>query len=229
VTGNYNWWVQGWNTVGTSAWSNTANFTVNAPAPAIPTGLTTSGSLTTPPVQPTYTWTHDPNTSWYQLYVSNASGVVIQTWYEVGVGLTCTSTCSIQPPTTLANGNYNWWVQGWNSVGTSAWSNTANFTVNAPAPLQPTGLNTTGTANQPTYTWTHDPNSTWYQIQVNGAAGVVLQTWYQVGINITCASTCSITPTTILANGSYTWWVHGYNPVGNGAWSDGANFNVNVP
>jgi hypothetical protein len=74
--------------------------------------------------------------------------------------------------------------------------------------------------------WNHDPNTTWYQIQVNGASGVVLQMWYQVGVGITCASTCAITPATILASGSYTWWVQGWNTVAFGAWSAGANFNV---
>lgn len=98
------------------------------------TGLNISGSLTTPPVQPTYTWTHDPIAQWYQVQLNSTSGVVFNTWYEVGNGLTCSATCSITPAVALNNGNYTWWVQGYNAVGTSAWSAGDTFTVAIPAP-----------------------------------------------------------------------------------------------
>lgn len=227
--GDYTWWVQGINHAGGTWNAVGATFHVGPPPPLAPTNLTDQVVDNTV----TFTWDHDANATWYQLYVNKPSGNVLAKWYEVGNGLTCSSTCSITPTHNFQNNNYTWWVQGYNNAGNGPWSASDTFTINVPLPVQPTGLAESGSLVtppvQPTYTWNHDPNTTWYQVQLNGPSGTVFVKWYEVGNGLTCTSTCSITPTGALSNGAHTWWVQGYNNVGMGLWSTGDTFTVAVP
>jgi hypothetical protein len=74
-------------------------------------------------------WSHDSNTTWYEVYVSGAGGQIIDRWYEVGVGITCSSTCTLTLPETFAVDDYTFWVRGWNASGYSEWTAAQNFNV----------------------------------------------------------------------------------------------------
>lgn len=231
--GAYQWWVQGWNEVAKAgAWSATANFAVAVPAPAEPTGLQTIGNLVTAPVMPTFEWGHDGISTWYEFYLSGPNGKVLNQWYQAS-GLSCGGICTLDPSLTLANGAYQWWVRGWNeSQGSGVWnSSPANFTVAIPPPPAPTGLNVTNTGNvpaTPTFEWNHSAGTSWYEVYVSGANGIVLNQWFAVGNGVTCGGTCTITPALSLPAGEYQWWVRGWNAsVGNGPWNAVAdNFTV---
>jgi len=80
----------------------------------------------------------------------------------------------------------------------------------------------------PTYTWSANSDATSYHLYVNDSTGNkvnVIYTAAQAG----CSSgtgTCSVTPTTVLASGSATWWVAGKNQYGQGPWSNPKHFTV---
>lgn len=232
--GDYQWFVTPWaEWSGTGTASNVANFEVNVPAASKPTGLTEVGSLTTPPVTPQFQWAHDGTASWYQLYVNASSGTVIDQWFDVST-LACGATCTVSPDVSLTNGNHIWWVRGWNSThGNGEWSDEATFNVDVPAPTQPTGLTVIGDLNVnpviPQFQWAHDGIAEWYQLYVAKGGTVVISQWFDVA-TLACGATCTASPNVLLANGDYMWWVLPWTSThGNGTWSDGANFTVNVP
>ena len=79
----------------------------------------------------------------------------------------------------------------------------------------------------PTYTWNAVANSTWYHIWVNDSKGTFGEKWYTAE-EVGCPAgtgTCSLDPGTVLAPGTYTWWIQAwYNAYG--PWSDGKPFYV---
>jgi hypothetical protein len=79
----------------------------------------------------------------------------------------------------------------------------------------------------PTYTWWAVANATWYHIWVNRGTGTLGEKWYTAE-EVGCPSgtgTCSLSPGTELAPGTYTWWIQAwYNAYG--PWSDGKPFYV---
>ena len=188
----------------------------NSTLPDQPTGLNNTGNMTSLPLSVTYEWNHDNKAIWYRLYAMNNSGYVLDEWYQVGVDITCTNTCTINPASVLpTNGNYQWWLIGWNTYGYGTWSLGASFTVNVPAPAQPTGLTTVGSLTQPpiapSLQWSHDSNTQWYNIIVNQGANQVINQWVD---GATCSGTCTITPTIAYQNGDYTWTVQGWSAYG---------------
>jgi uncharacterized repeat protein (TIGR03803 family) len=178
---------------------------------------------------PTYTWSADPNSTWYALYVNDSSGNRINTWYTAeqagcsgGTGI-----CNVSPGTALVPGSAVWWIRSWNSNGYSLWSDGMPFAVPpGKAALEyPSGTINTSV---PGYKWNAVPGSTWYWLYVDDSSGNRISTWYtaeQAG----CSSgtgTCSVSPGTALTPGSAVWWVETYGPNGYGPWSDGLSFSV---
>ncbi len=89
----------------------------------------------------------------------------------------------------------------------------------------------TSSTNQPTYTWSAVPGSTWYYLWVNGPSGNVIQQWYTAA-QAGCASgtgTCSVTPAITLDAGSHTWWIQTWNDIGTGPWSNAMTFTAPQP
>ena len=231
ASGNATWWIQSWNSHGVGPFSSAMNFNVGGPPP--PTTLISPNSTITD-TTPTYTWEAVPTSTWYYLWVNDSTGNVIKTWYTASQANCASGTgvCSITPSTVLANGSGIWWVQTWNSHGYGPWSEPFNFNVGGPPP--PTTLvspKTTIADTTPTYTWEAVSNSTWYYLWVNDSTGNVIKTWYTAS-QANCASgtgNCSVTPNTVLADGSGIWWVQTWNSNGHGPWSEHLNFNVGGP
>ena len=230
-SGNHTWWVQTYNTAGNGAWSNPLNFSISSNSPPEKTTLLSPSGIMTD-TTPSYSWDAVSNSTWYYLWVNDASGNVIKKWYTASA-LGCASgeqTCSITPTTVLSTGNHTWWVQTYNTAGNGAWSNPLNFSVSSntlgkTTLLSPSGITTETT---PSYSWDAVSNSTWYYLWVNDASGNIIKKWYTASA-LGCASgeqTCSITPTAVLSTGDYTWWVQTYNAAENGAWSNGLNFTI---
>jgi FtsP/CotA-like multicopper oxidase with cupredoxin domain len=239
VVGAYYYRVSADNTVGdtstpgfptmaaNSAWSNTALAGAGPPA-AILVSPSGPGIVATP----TYTWNAVPGATWYQLWVADSANYPkIDRWYTAaGVGCPAgTGTCSVTPADVLANGPATWWIQWWSPTGYGLWSAGMNFTVSLPQTsatlVSPSG--NTGTTT-PTYTWNAVPGMTWYYLWVNDSTGNKILQWYEA-VTAGCAAgtgTCSVTPTTALANGAGTWWVQTWSPAGYGPWSAGMAITV---
>ena len=185
--------------------------------PAQPSLVSPTGTTTDP--TPTYRWNAVWSASWYRLYVNDSTGNRIAQWYTA-TDCGCSSglgQCSLTPSVTIADGNATWWIMAYNgSYG--PWSSPMGFTVlGEPVLLSPSG---TITDTTPTYRWNPVPTATWYNLYVNDATGNRINTWY-TATTLGCSGgtgTCTLTPTTVLNNGSGTWWVRAYNGA-YGLWS----------
>ncbi|MFZ5912456.1 MAG: C39 family peptidase [Chloroflexota bacterium] len=186
---------------------------------------------------PTYTWNKVNNVTWYYLWVNGPSGNVIKQWYDSSV---CgASTCSVTPSTPLGGGSHTWWVQTYNSAGYGPWSSSMTFSTTVPTPPGAATLSSPsgyiGESYTPTYTWSKvietggqtESAATYYYLWVQGASGPVIKQWY--ASSVCGASTCSVTPSTALGGGNYTWWVQTWNSAGYGPWSSGLTFSTATP
>ena len=109
---------------------------------------------------------------------------------------------------------------------TDSWVSTCQTgTVSRPA--APTLLGPLGqtSSNTPTFTWSNVGNASWYQLWVNGPSGFWGAPWYEVGAgSVFCGNnSCGVTPLNA-TDGTYTWWVRGWNQAGSGSWSSGGTF-----
>jgi hypothetical protein len=220
-SGPYVWWVQTWNQAGYGPWSTSLYFTTGVcETPSAPTLLSPSG--TDVGATPAFRWEATPAATWYLLWVNGPLGNVYQGWVKAAD--VCTgSTCEVVPGVVLSNGPYIWWLLPWNPCGMGPWSAGLEFTVGPSDPPGPiTLVSPSGTISDttPTYVWNFVEIATWYRLWVNGPTGEVLDEWYRP-MDVCDGGTglCQVTPDTALAEGAYSWWLHGWNSYGAGPWS----------
>jgi trimeric autotransporter adhesin len=206
------------------------NFTASGP-PVKATLVSPSGTITT--TRPVYRWNAVSGSTFYNLVVSDSTGIKINRWFsatEAGCSAG-TGICSVSPATDIQVGPANWWIDTWNPNGPGPWSDTGSFTVSAPEPpgkatqISPSESIDT---NLPTYTWNPASRAIWYWLYVYDSKGNVISSWYSAS-QAGCpdgTGTCSIKPETPVAVGKASWWVVGWNTSGLGIWSDGLSFDV---
>jgi hypothetical protein len=93
--------------------------------------------------------------------------------------------------------------------------------------ISPSG---TITENTPTYTWNAVENATDYNLRVNDRTGSKVDQWYSAD-QVNCGDgtgECSVTPATVLADGSSMWWIQTWNNFGFGPWSATMSFTVDT-
>jgi RHS repeat-associated protein len=155
--------------------------------------------------------------------VGDFTNIVFSRLYDTSV---CSGSCaSINSGTpALPIGSYWWGIQPQNAAGGGTWS-TMNLQVQAPpAPTlsSPSGSVATST---PTFTWSASSGptaATSYLLQLMNGATTVYQPTYTPG-QASCGTTCSVTPTTALTAGTYTWSVKAMNAAGS-TWSSSLSF-----
>ncbi|MFM7057248.1 MAG: hypothetical protein ACKO2P_10040 [Planctomycetota bacterium] len=201
-------------------YSNFVTFTIDVPAPGIPTLLKPAGETGEP--FPLFEWTQAANAKVYTLWVINRTTgqrVIFRTDYN---GLTYTHFSA------LANGSYRAWLQATNSVGEkSPWSRAVDFVVAALKPVAPTLLSpaSSTTSASPQFTWT-DVKAARYELQVNNLT--TGQSRFIFVSNIPGTQT-SFDPTTVFTQGSYVAWVRGFNGSDEpGPWSAALRFSVDI-
>ena len=84
-----------------------------------------------------------------------------------------------------------------------------------PTPIGPSGSTTDAT---PTYTWNAVSEATHYELAVRGRTGLVVMQ-AEATTAVCSGATCSVTPTSALAGGTYAWVVRAKNAAGAGPWS----------
>jgi hypothetical protein len=229
AVGAAEWKVQTYGNCGFGPWSALMSFTVTcmdaAATPISPSGTTTDIT------KPTYTWQAVSGAMWYQLLVTDSTGIKILQWYSASAAgcASGTGNCSVTPATALAVGAAEWKIQTYGNCGFGPWSDPMSFTVTcldvAATPISPSGTITTLT---PTYTWGAVSGATWYQLLVTDSIGIEILQWYSASA-AGCASgtgNCSVTPTTALTTGATEWKVQTYGNCGFGPWSDPMPFTV---
>lgn len=186
--GTYQMWVRGIDASGLAAgWSSVWQFSTAAQATAV--SPNTPGFTN----QPQFTWQTVPFAATYTIFVQNrATGATVLNQ----AGRTGTSWT---PGTTLARGDYRWWVRGVSASGVlGSWSVPMDFNVGGkPIVLTPTGT----TGNQPQFSWSNVQDAATYQLWVSrlDVPSVVIN---QAGLTAT-----NFTPGAALAAGTYRVWV----------------------
>ena len=183
---------------------------------------------------PTYTWNAVSNSTWYYLWVNKATKKKFTKWYKASDAGCSNGTgeCKVTPNISLANGDYKWWIQTWNSNGYGPWSSGMDFTLTGVGgpPIAATLVSPKGTISDPTpsYTWNAVSNATWYYLWVKNDTGPVFKKWYKA-VDAQCSGgtgQCKITPAKNLANGKHTWWIQTWNSNGYGQWSNSMIFTI---
>lgn len=214
--GNYTWYVKTWKPGGVGPWSKPAKFNIPADFPGKAIALAYHQGLQTFVRRPTLSWTGtDPAAALYRVYVlRNGKYLMASPWQ---------SERQWKPDNDLPQGNYTWYIQGWNRDGFGPWSDPARFNIAMQLPGKPDLTsyhdNTIAVDRTPTLTWNNDiPAADEYQVYLmrNGkyyasSDWVKPRQW---------------TPTKNLPAGKFTWWVRGKNLDGNGQWAGPGKFTV---
>jgi hypothetical protein len=125
--GTYTWWLRAWNACGNGPWSPGVEFTLGEPVPPPqPTPIAPAGSIDDN--TPTYVWDLLETASWYYLWVDGPAGHVLDQWYKAKDVCTLTG-CEVTPDLPLGDGDYHWWLRGWNLYGNGPWSVRTDFTL----------------------------------------------------------------------------------------------------
>jgi hypothetical protein len=112
VTGAATVWVQGRSGAFRGPWSSGLTFSAPAGLPSAPGILAPTGASS----QPTYRWIAVDNSSWYRVWVDDATGTPVKVWVtalEAGCG-DGEGTCSYRP-TAAISGSATVWVRSWNA------------------------------------------------------------------------------------------------------------------
>lgn len=218
VNGTYTWWVRAWNSAGNSVggpvnngWNGPHAYTYATTITAAPTQSAPKNTITTG--HPTYTWTLNSGSAmWYELYIARAdSGEVMhQQWYQTGNCPTKPCIRSVTPQIELLDGNYVWYVRGWNQAGyttggpnNSGWAGAMNFTVDSNAPgtatlVAPSNGAIVANTKAVTFQWNAATNAVWHQLNVTRGTWTY-NTWHPC-----YTAVCSVTIT--VPYGDYISW-----------------------
>ena len=133
-------------------------------------------------------------------------------------------------PSGASAGTYTYWAQVWADTAISDWSSPQTFDVLCGGiPGKATLVSPSGTITDstPAYSWNSVSGSTWYYLWVDDSTGTKIKQWYSAD-QAGCASggTCSVTSSTVLADGAGQWWVQTWNGSGYGPWSDAMSFTL---
>ncbi len=218
--GRYLWIARGGNAVGVGPYNGVpGEFVVSTLIPA--TGMT-SPTITQAPVFPVLTWDNMQTAEWYNIImVSDADNDVIFDEWQQPTDLNCTTTCTFEADIELiANGDYSWYVRGYNgTVGIGPWSTGATQTVN----IAPPGLivrvapaaNAVVTSGEVEFQWERETTAQWYNVRVEDADGEkVTDEWYNVA-NVCGPVTCTA-PVIEYDFGLYRWQMRAWSPGGLG-------------
>jgi uncharacterized protein (TIGR02145 family) len=242
--GDYQWWIRTWNDHGNGDWSGMGTFTIASVIPDKIIPIAPSGTVNE--LFNSFDWEKDEAATWYKIFIQNSDqSYKFTQWYEIEDNsnnfpeASCAEQiCSVSLNDELAEGDYTWWVRGWNEAGNGPWSDGIDFTflkiTETPSKIILTGPSETISGTGSIFTWQPDTQASWYKIFIqNLNRSYKFTEWYEIKDNsvnfpeISCdGESCFVILDDILAEGSYTWWAMGWNEAGNGEWSDGMDFTV---
>lgn len=120
-------------------------------------------------------------------------------------------------------------MQAWTGNGYGLWSAIVVLTAGGTAPPSPVLVSPNGpTTSLPLFVWNAAAGTTLYAVRVSPASGDPNVIWVKsadVGSGAG-TGTCSLTASTALASGSYTWQVIAWNSLGYSQWSTAKPFTV---
>ena len=126
--GDYRWFIRAINPLG-STWSAPMLFTLftGSSAPGAATLSAPSGTIADS--TPTYEWQAASDAIQYQVYLLDGGNQFVYGFFVQANNACSGANCSLTPSTVLAAGDYRWFVQAINPLG-STWSTSMTFTLN---------------------------------------------------------------------------------------------------
>ncbi len=228
IPGMWTWYISAFNAAGTGTWSSATTFTAPTAIPSVVNAISPTANQALTDSIITFEWQADENASRYELYMTGPGGFVHYQPYEVGQGVNCTTTCSLDllAPST---GNYTWYVRAESDAGWGAWNTGITFSVTDTMPQPVTkntpALNASLNDVNVAFSWTHDAEATVYEVYITGPNSYVNYNPYTVGTDVTCSTNCDLL-LTMPANGAYTWYLRAGNAGGWTAWDTGTAFAI---
>ena len=204
------WRVSARNSGGTSAWSQTWNFTTVPAIPATPVPTVPAQNAVNIPISPSLTWNAASRAATYQLQVSTDSIFASPFFNDSTITILSRIVGPLNEHT-----RYYWRVNARNAGGTSAWSGTMRFTTTLAAPnLISPAQNAVNVPVSTYLTWSMVPSATDYRVQLSTNASF---TGPLLVDNSNFATSQSIGPLSL--NTTYYWRVYAQNSSGAGPWS----------
>jgi hypothetical protein len=207
---------------GTGAWTDSEIFRIKAPQPLSPDN---GRYLYHQTGQVTLQWLTVQGMDWYEIYLSGPD-YLYNEWHPSDA-LNCTSVCTLITEPLPQNGSYRWYIRASGLPGDSPWSEGRYFmlhVISQPGVVtgrQPFDASVLSDAAV-TFSWDNGMDAGYYLLYLAGPAGTSLNGYHTVSVADACdesgGSGCSET-IELDANGTWTWYIAGYNPAGNGPWS----------
>jgi hypothetical protein len=221
----YAWYVVAGNALGWSPFPAGMVFVPSVALTTAPTIISPVGAISSPTLNPTYTWSKVDGAVLYAVAVFDLSTSALKIFESFSAAGCGASTCSATPMgagATLTNGGtYGWFVAAVNYAGVSPWSSGAAFILFAP-PAVPTLIAPLGTTTgaTPTYSWNRTPGATQYFLSVFKDGSVVYQNLLTASV-VCGATTCQFTQPSALTAGAHAWFLSAINVAGSSANASG--------
>ncbi len=171
--------------------------------------------------RPSLVWHAVPGAEWYRVWINRDGEHYHSTWLEQTA-----STWSFDFD--IACGSYSWWVQSWSEEeGHGQWVGPYAFSIACCTPASPDLLVPVDICEEGgavTYVWAADPCVDWHHLWIERGG----EQWYVAWHKLDAPGDQVSLTVDGHGFGSYTWWVRGYGPDGNGPWSDAARLAIGM-
>ena len=220
--GDYQWWIRTWSKEsGYGVWSGDRSFDIRIADISRATPRSPRDLETLETQRPQFTWEPARGASWHQLFLRKEGAWDWSTWMP--------QRSSWAPVTQgLENGDYTWWVRGWNSQsGVGQWSDAEQFRVDVIPLAKPVLHSPSGTINgrRVPFAWSPVDDATLYRLWIQRNDGSRVWDLWVEDATLWEMLDWELQP------GDYTWWVQAWDADRKtGPWSDGMPFTVsNAP
>lgn len=178
-----------------------ASTTTVVPAPAVPTGLTTIGNLSSAPASPTYRWNQVANATDYSFGLALGSGQWLHQSSYNAASICSNGVCQVTPQVPLGEGAYFWRVAGINAGTWGNYTPNQQFSVTVNTAAGPFSITypsadsyVRGAEVQPFFRWTASSNAHTYEILlVDRTIGATIYSAYLTPAQLSCGTECVLT------------------------------------
>jgi hypothetical protein len=227
------WYLQPYSAAtGIGSWVGPLSFTIIAPVQISPAD---DATVTSPTSEVKLEWNAHGSANWYQVYIAGP-GYTYWEWHSA-TSLGCTTICTLTTQALPANGDYTWYIASQSTDGDSPWSVGRSFTLNSGTPGLVTGRlpadGATLTDADVTFSWDDNGDTSEYHLYFDGPADSSPVGFYIVNAEDVCNGTTCAETVSLDTNGTWNWYIAGYNAAGYGPWGDPnfgvMNFTLTVP
>ena len=199
--GDYSWWLRAWGpSIGMQPWSDKQEFTIPANPPDKATLLTPSGAQSDRTTL--FDWDSNNQATWQQIWINKNGKKYYAKWLHQ-------TTTEWTPIESMANGEYEWWLRGWNVDGMGPWSDGKEFDygkVILDLPLAGEAVGTNGVLQ-----WSDAPSgdADWYQVWLGRNGKQYSNKWYRRDEVLNGSGLLQLDYD--LPVGAYSWWLRGWS------------------